>query len=90
MMAVYRTRILDSAPREIERLDKPIGRRIAERINWLAKNLDNLEPEMLRGELSGLYKLRVGAYRILYEILSEDPVIVIHKIGHRRDVYRVR
>ena len=57
MMAVYRIRILDSATREIERLDKPIGRRIAERINWLAKNLYNLEPAMLSVELSGVFKL---------------------------------
>ncbi len=90
MMTEYRIRILDSAIRELERLDKPVGRRIVERINWLAENLDNLKPETLRGELSGLYKLRAGNYRILYEILGDEQFIVIHHIGHRRDVYRIR
>ena len=90
MMAVYRIRILDAAIRELERLDKPVGRRIVERINWLAENLDNLKPETLRGELSGLYKLRAGDYRILYEILEDEQFIVIHHIGHRREVYKTR
>lgn len=64
-----RIRVLDAATRELAQLDKPIGRRIVERINWLAANLDNLRPEALTSDLSGFYKLRVGDYRILYEIL---------------------
>jgi mRNA interferase RelE/StbE len=44
---VYRTRILDAATRDLARLDKPIGRRIVERIRWLAENLDDVRPEAL-------------------------------------------
>jgi len=87
---VYRIRILDAATRELAGLDKLIGRRIVERINWLAANLDNLKPEPLTGDLSGFYKLRAGDYRILYEILQDERSIVVHKIGHRREVYRKR
>jgi len=39
---MYRLRILQTATRELERLDKPVARRIAERINWLAANLDDI------------------------------------------------
>jgi mRNA interferase RelE/StbE len=35
---MYRIRILEAATRELARLDKPVGRRIVERINWLAAN----------------------------------------------------
>ena len=87
---MYRIRILNAATRELAGLDKPIGRRIVERINWLAANLDNLKPEPLTGDLSGFYKLRAGDYRILYEILQDEQSIVIHKIGHRSEVYRKR
>ena len=87
---MYRVRILPEATRELGRLDKPTGRRIVERINWLAANLENVGLEALTGDLSGLYKLRVGDYRVLYEILHEEPTIVVHAIGHRRDVYRTR
>lgn len=87
---MYRVRILDAATRELERLDEPVGRRIVERINWLATNLDAIRPDALTADLSGLYKLRVGDYRVLYEILHDEQTIVIHAIGHRRDVYRKR
>jgi mRNA interferase RelE/StbE len=87
---MYRIRILDAATRELTRLDKPVGRRVVERIRWLAANLDDLNPEPLIGDLAGFYKLRVGDYRVLYEILYDEQTIVIHKIGHRREVYRRR
>lgn len=90
MITMYRIRILDAATRDLARLDKPAGRRIVERINWLATNLDSLRLEALTGDLSGLYKLRVGDYRVLYEIPEDEQTIVIHQIGHRREVYRKR
>lgn len=87
---MYRVRILDAAIHELERLDKLVGRRIVARINWLATNLDALKPEALTGDLSGLYKFRIGDYRIFYEILHDEQTLVIHAVGHRRDVYRKR
>jgi len=85
---VYRIRIMDPATRELERLDKPVGRRIGKRIHWLSVNLDNIRPEALAGDLAGLYKLRVGDYRVVYEVLHDEECIVVHAIGHRREVYR--
>ncbi len=87
---MYRVRILDEATKDLSRLDRLVGRRIAERINWLAANLDNLKPIPLTGDLAGFYKLRVGDYRVLYEIIRVEQIIIIHKIGHRRDIYRKR
>jgi mRNA interferase RelE/StbE len=87
---VYHIRILDEASRELARLDKPIGRRIAERINWLAANLDSVRPEALKGDLTGLYKLRIGDYRVIYEVIRTEKTIVVHAIGHRRAIYRKR
>jgi len=89
-MAVYNVRILETASRELERLDKPIGRRIDKRIDWLAMNLDTIRLEALSGDLAGFYKLRVGDYRVIYEVLWEEQTIVIHAIGHRREIYRRR
>jgi mRNA interferase RelE/StbE len=88
MTAMYQIRILDPATQELARLDKQIGRRIVERIHWLAENIDDIKPVALKGNLAGLYKLRVGDYRIIYEILHDERVIVIHLVGHRREVYR--
>jgi mRNA interferase RelE/StbE len=89
-MADYGIRILAAASQNIARLDKPIGHRIAQRINWMAANLDMIRLEALTGDLSGLYKLRVGDYRVIYEVLWDEGTIVIHAVGHRREIYRRR
>lgn len=44
--------------------------------------------EALTGEFEGLFKLRVGDYRVVYELIHEEKLILIHAIGHRRDIYR--
>ena len=59
----------------------------------LAHALDQLEINpskgiRLRGELKGLYKYRVGDYRILYEIQKSKVKVIVIDIGHRREVYR--
>jgi mRNA interferase RelE/StbE len=87
---MYKLRILDSAARDLAALDRQIANRVAARIRWLAENLDSIRPQPLSGELSDLYKLRVGDYRVLYEILAGEQTIVIHTIGHRREIYRPR
>jgi len=87
---VYRIRILDGASRELAQLAKPVARRIVERVNWLAANLDVIRLEALTGHLARLHKLRVGDYRVIYEILHDEQTIVIHAIGHRREIYRKR
>lgn len=87
---MYRLHILHAASRELERLDKPVARRIAERINWLAAKLDDIKPEPYKGDLAGLYKFRVGDYRVIYQILQEEQVIVIHQVGHRSEIYQKR
>ena len=87
---MYSVRILKSATKELERLDKPTGERIVERIRWLSENLDSTKLFPLKGELHGLYKLREGAYRIIFEIIRSEQLIVIHSIRHRRNIYKKR
>lgn len=84
---MYRVRILDAAARELSRLDRQIGLRIVKRIRWLAVNFDRIRPIALKGDLAGLYKLRVGDHRVLYEVLHKEEVILVHLIGHRRQIY---
>ncbi len=85
---MYEIRILDDASAELSRLDKTVAGRIAKRVIWLAQNFDNIRPEPLSTNLAGFYKLRIGDYRVVYEVFSEEKCLVIHKIGHRREVYR--
>jgi len=87
---VYRIRLLDEAVRDLARLDKPVARRVVERLDWLAGNLRSVKPEALTADLAGLLKLRVGDYRVIYEVLHKERTLIVHAVGHRRDVYRRR
>jgi mRNA interferase RelE/StbE len=41
----------------------------------------------LKGNFAGLYRYRVGDYRVIYEIREKELVIIIVKVGHRKDIY---
>ena len=87
---MYSIRILKPASKELSKLDRTIASQIVDRIEWLSVNLDSIKIFPLKGELSGLYKIREGSYRIIYEILKNERTIIIHSIGHRQDVYKLR
>lgn len=72
----------------MERLDKSIAQRIVRRLRWLAENTDYVTHEPLKGSFSGLYKLRQGDYRIGYELIKTENVVLVHFIGHRREIYK--
>lgn len=76
---------------DILALSKPIAQRILKKIRWLAENFELVAREPLTGSFKGLYKLRVGDYRVLYTFNeNERQVIIIHLIKHRREVYKSR
>jgi mRNA-degrading endonuclease RelE of RelBE toxin-antitoxin system len=83
---VFAPRILKSASRQLKKLDPPVAKRIVEQINWLALHFEEIKPEPLKGTLAGLFKHRDGDYRIIYEPLLKEKMIVIHEIGHRSDI----
>jgi len=85
---MYQVRILKAAKQELSRLDKPVARRVAKRITWLVENMAYITPIPLSGNLANFYKLRVGSYRVIYEILHDEKTVIIHQIGHRREIYR--
>ena len=79
------TTFLPDAMAEFVALDSAALRRVAKKIAWLAQNAETTDHIQLSGELSHLFKLRAGDYRILYQ-LREDAIL-IHAIGHRREIY---
>jgi mRNA interferase RelE/StbE len=85
-VASYRLLIKPSAVKELEALPAKDRRRIVPRIEGPAS-----EPRPPGCEkLSGLeqYRVRQGDYRVVYGVDDEARVVIVVKIGHRRDVYR--
>jgi len=75
-----------SAARELEAVPLKDRRRIAARIALLAAEPRPVGCEKLSGEEK--FRLRQGDYRILYEIVDQELVVTVVRVGHRRDVYR--
>ncbi|MBN1423034.1 type II toxin-antitoxin system RelE/ParE family toxin [Candidatus Fermentibacteria bacterium] len=86
---VYRIRFTPEARRNLEALPKSALRRIDARILQLAVSPRPEGAITLQGG-DGLLRLRVGDYRIIYRIEDEVLLILVIRIGHRRDVYRRR
>jgi mRNA interferase RelE/StbE len=85
-VVVYSIRIKRSAVKELERLPGEARRHVVAAIDRLAE--EPLAGSVLKGEFSGLRRLRVGQYRVIYEAMHQEIVILVVRIGHRQSVYR--
>ena len=84
----YSIRIRGSARREIAQLPREARERVIAAIDGLREQ--PLAGSPLKGGLRGLRRQRVGDYRILYELLDDELVILVVRVAHRRDSYRRR
>jgi mRNA interferase RelE/StbE len=82
----YSLKIKGSAAKALSKIAKTDRHRLIEAIDRLRS-----EPAaggVLKGEFSGLRRLRVGNYRVVYEVVAKELIILVVRVGHRRDVYR--
>jgi len=73
--------------RSLKRLPKKDLRQIKKKIDNLAENLPSPSTTKMKGNNS-FHKIRAGVYRIIYEIHEDRLVILVVKVGHRKDVYK--
>ncbi len=85
-MAKYKLLIKASAAKEIAEIPKRDRQRVINRITRLADDPRCEGCEKLSGQ--DRYRVRQGRYRILYTINDEEVIVVVVKVGHRRNVYR--
>ena len=84
---MYHVEFRPRAAQEFEKLDQVVAARLLKKLGWLAENFESIKPESLTGPFTGLLKLRVGDYRVIYQADREKKVLVIRLVGHRREVY---
>jgi mRNA interferase RelE/StbE len=85
-MASFKVTVKQSVAKDLRRISKKEIARILKRLEALAVEPRPAGAEKLSGQER--YRLRQGVYRIIYEIKDEELVVVIVKVGHRRDVYK--
>ncbi len=77
------------ARRELEKLDKTVSDRILRFLHERIETLDDPRKvgERLQGTLREFWKYRVGDYRLICSLKDERMVVVVVRVGHRRDIY---
>ncbi len=83
---MYEVYLERRAEREIRKLPSEFGRRIVQEIVRLAQNPRPSQARKIVGSHSD-WRLRIGSYRVLYEINEKEKKIIILKIRHRREAY---
>ena len=85
---MYKVLYLESVERDLLALDKPVRKKIMDKIEkTLAQDPRGLG-KSLTGSFAGLWRYRIGDYRVIYKIAEREILIMIAHIGHRKDVYR--
>jgi len=86
-MASYRVEITASAEKALARLPTADMARVVRAITALAALPRPAGCRKLRGH-EDVYRIRVGLYRVIYSIDDRRIIVVVLKLGHRKDVYR--
>ena len=74
--------------KDLKKFDRTIAKKIVEKVkNYLIQNPEKLGIP-LKGNLKGLYRYRIGEYRVMYVIDKEEKKVIILKVNHRKKIYK--
>lgn len=82
----WSVRIKNSARKDLRRVAGTDRERLVLAIDNLAEN--PYRGSVLKGDLTGLRRIRIGQYRIVYEIRDTVLVVLVVRVGHRGRIYR--
>lgn len=88
-MAYYEVKFRPQAWRQFRKLPRQVQEKLKAPIDALAGEPRPAGCRALAGQ-EGLWRIRVGDYRIIYQIEDERLVVLVVRLGHRREVYRAR
>lgn len=86
----WTVRISRTAEKQLQKLGRKAQETIVRFLRDRVESADNPRQwgKPLRGEKRGLWRYRVGDYRIVCDIQDDEVVVLVLAIGHRKDVYR--
>ena len=83
---MYEVILNRESARTLEKVAPAMGRRIISALEKASANPQS--GKGLRGPLEGLFSIRIGEMRAIYEIDNDQKIVVIHSIGPRGDIYK--
>ncbi|WP_164006840.1 type II toxin-antitoxin system RelE family toxin [Pyxidicoccus trucidator] len=84
--ALFRIEFLAAASKQLAGIAPVHRRRIADKIDTLISNPRPSGAESVKG--SNYLRIRIGDYRVIYEIEDDRLVVLVVRVGHRREIYR--
>jgi mRNA interferase RelE/StbE len=84
---MYRIIFSKTAEKDLDKLPVITIKRISKAIDNLAENPRPVGCKKLKSTEDNLWRIRIGDYRVIYEITDEIKVIDIRRIRHRKDIY---
>jgi len=85
-MAKYRIVISKKVRKDFKSIAKRDASRILAEIEKLGEDPRPADTKKLKGE--ELYRIRVGNFRVIYEIRDGELIVIVVRVGNRKDVYR--
>lgn len=85
-MTDYRVEFTSAAARQVRKLDPVVRRRLLVGVGKLAHDPRPANSKPLVGA-SGVWRIRIGEYRVIYTILDRELIVTVVRAGHRRDIY---
>lgn len=86
-MANYKIEITTTAEKSLRKIPKKDIQKIVDAIQILAISPFPEGCRKLKGE-EDIYRVRQGNYRIIYEVIEKRLIILVLKVGHRKDIYK--
>lgn len=77
-----------TAEKELSKLDKSAAKRILKFLKERVATDPRSSGKALRGDHAGLWRYRIGDYRVICEIRDQTVSVLVVRIGHRKEVYR--
>jgi mRNA interferase RelE/StbE len=84
----WKIELTASAEKELAKLDKTVARRIIKYLRDRVAIEPRASGKALRGDHSGLWRYRVGDYRVICEIYDDKISVLVVRVGHRKEAYR--
>jgi mRNA interferase RelE/StbE len=85
-MIMYQIELCKQAFKDLEAIPVDYKQLISNHIDSLETNPHSTNSKKLKGNVG--YSLRVGAYRVLYDITDKAKTVTIYRVKHRREAYR--
>lgn len=87
MNTIYKVEWKEAAEDNLDELPSELALKIHDKIESHLVQAPKQLGKALVGQYKGLYRYRYGDYRILYEIDTDNRLIIINRIGHRKEMY---